>query len=128
MFIIHGTKFDYSLSEDNKKPKNNEHKKPNVMKAKMIITAAAIIFSITATMANTTETTLTFWSSVGQKLIQPIMPEEAAEPVTFTVTSEAENIRNENTYRVFDLSELTKPEVEEELPFDLEKVYQKARK
>ncbi len=98
------------------------------MKAKMIITAAAIIFSTTATMANPAETTLTFWNSLGQKLIQPIMPEKAAEPVPYTVTSEVENIRNENTYRVFDLRKLSKSEVEEELPFDLEKVYQTAKK
>ncbi len=98
------------------------------MKAKMIITAAAIIFSITATMANPTETTLTFWNSFGQKLIQPIMPEEAAEPIPFEVEKEIKNIRNETIHRVFDLSELTKPEVEEELPFDLEKVYQSTKK
>ncbi len=98
------------------------------MKAKMIITAAAIIFSITATMANPAETALTFWSSFGQKLIQPIMPEETAEPVPFTVINEVEKLRNENVYRIFDLSELTKPEVEEELPFDLEKVFQTAKK
>jgi len=99
------------------------------MKAKMIITAAAIIFSITtATMANPTETTLTFWNSLGQKLIQPIMPEEAAEPVPFAVANEIENTMQENTYRVFDLSQLTKPEVEEELPFDLEKVYNTVKK
>ncbi len=79
-------------------------------------------------MANPAETTLTFWSSFGQQLIQPIMPEEAAEPVPFKVKSELENIRSENVYRIFDLSELTKPEVEEELPFDLEKVYQTAKK
>ena len=98
------------------------------MKAKMIITAAAIIFSITtATMANPTETTLTFWNALGQKLIQPIMPEEAAEPVPFTVEREIENISNNMAYRVFDLSQLTKPEVEEELPFDLEKVYNEVK-
>ncbi len=98
------------------------------MKAKMIITAAAIIFSITATMANPAETTLTFWNALGQKLIQPIMPEEAAEPIPFTVTNEVENIRNENTYRVFDRMQLSKPEVEEALPFDLEKVFHTAKK
>ena len=99
------------------------------MKAKMIITAAAIIFSITsATMANPNETNLTFWSALGQKLIQPIMPEEATDTLPFAVASEVESIRTENTFRVFDLSELTKPEVEEELPFDLEKVYNTARK
>ena len=92
------------------------------MKAKMIITAAAIIFSITTAMANPTETTLTFWSSLGQKLTQPIMP-EAAEPIPAEVANNSESIRNENIHRVFDLSKLTKPEVEEELPFDLEKVY-----
>ncbi len=98
------------------------------MKAKMILTAAAIIFSITATMANPNETTLTFRNSLGQRLIQPVMPEEKAEPVPFKVTNMVENIRNENTYRVFDLSQLSKPEAEEELPFDLEKVFQTAKK
>ncbi|TVR44670.1 MAG: hypothetical protein EA394_00155 [Bacteroidia bacterium] len=97
------------------------------MKAKMIITAAAIIFSITATMANPNETTLTFRSALGQMLIQPIMPEEAAEPIPNAVASKVENIRKENIYRVFDLSELMKPEVEEELPFDLDKISQKAK-
>ncbi len=97
------------------------------MKAKTIITAAAIIFSITTAMANPTGTTLTFWNSFGQQLIQPIMP-EAAEAIPFEVAKEVETIRTENTYRVFDLSRLTKPEVEEELPFDLEKVYNTARK
>jgi len=98
------------------------------MKAKMIITAAAIIFSITATMANPNETTLTFWSSHGQKLIQPMMPEETAEPIPCFVVSEIENIRNENTYRVFDLSELMKPEVEEELPLYLQTAFKTAKK
>ncbi|MDR4989130.1 MAG: hypothetical protein RG741_09875 [Bacteroidales bacterium] len=98
------------------------------MKAKMIITAAAIIFSITAVKANPTETTLTFWSSLGQKLIQPIMPEEAAEPLPFAVANEAENIRNEKIYKVFDLSELTRPETEEALPFDLETVFRTVKK
>jgi len=98
------------------------------MKAKMIITAAAILFSFTATMANPTETTLTFWNSLGEKLYQPIMPEEAAEPIPYAVADEIENIRTDNTYRVFDLSRLTKPEVEEELPFDLQKVYNTARR
>ena len=99
------------------------------MKAKMIITAAAIIFSITtATIANPNETTLTFWSSLGQKLIQPIMQEEITEPIPFEVANEVETIRIENTFRVFDLSQLTRPEMEEELPFDLEKVYNTVRK
>ena len=53
---------------------------------------------------------------------------EAAEAIPFEVAKEVETIRTENTYRVFDLSRLTKPEVEEELPFDLEKVYNTARK
>ena len=97
------------------------------MKAKMILTAAAIIFSITATMANPTETTLTFWNSLGQRLIQPIMPEEAAEAIPFEVASEFESIRTENVNRVFNLSGLMKPEAEEALPFDLEKVYQSVK-
>ncbi len=88
------------------------------MKAKMIITAAAIIISITAAMANPTETTLTFWSSLGQKLIQPITPEEA-EPIPSAVAVEFEKICNENPYIIFDLTELIKPEVEEEIPVDL---------
>ncbi len=97
------------------------------MKAKMILTAAAIIFSITATMANPNETTLTFWNNLGQRLIQPIMPEEKADALPFNVASEVESIRIENANRVFDLSGLIQPEAEEALPFDLEKVFQTAK-
>ncbi len=97
------------------------------MKAKMIITAAAIIFSITATMANPTETTITFRSALGQTLIQPVMPEQA-EPIPSAVAVEFEKISKENTYKVFDLTELIKPEVAEEIPVDLRQDFNKTKK
>ena len=97
------------------------------MKAKMIITAAAIIFSITATMANPTETTLTFRSAIGQTLIQPIMPEQA-DPIPSAVAVEFEKICKENIYRVFDLTDLIKPEVEEEIPAELRKAFNEVKK
>lgn len=96
------------------------------MKAKIIIAAASILFSISIAQANPTGTQLTFWDSMGRMLIQPIMAEEATEALPFELETEMEKIRKESIYRVFDISELIKPEVEEELPFDLQKVFQTA--
>ncbi len=95
------------------------------MKTKsIIITAAAIIFSISGLFANPTGKNLTFFDANGKTLIQPILGEEATEELPLDVAVVFQNIQSELAYQVFDLSELTKPEVEEELPFDLETVFQ----
>lgn len=92
----------------------------------IIIAAAAIIFSISGLFANPTGKTLTFFDAYGRTLIQPIMGEEATEELPFEVAAVFRSIKTERAYHVFDLSELTKPEIEEELPFDLNKVFQEA--
>ncbi len=96
------------------------------MKTKILITAASILFSISIASANPTGTQLTFFDSMGRMLIQPLMAEEATEALPFEIETEMEKIRKESIYRVFDISALSKPEVEEELPFDLQSVFQSA--
>ncbi len=87
------------------------------MKNKIIFAAVAMIFSINVSLANQTESTLTFWSAMGEKLVQPIMLEESTESLPVELRCEFKNIRNSGIFRIFDLSEITKPEIEEELPY-----------
>jgi hypothetical protein len=96
------------------------------MKTKLIFAAIALIFSINASMANQSESTLTFWNAMGEKLVQPIMMEDEAETLPAELRCEFVNIRNSYIFRVFDLNELTKPEHEEELPYYLRNEYHSA--
>ncbi len=97
------------------------------MKTKaIIIAAAAFIISISGLFANPTKTTLTFFDANGRTLIQPIMGEETCEELPFEVAIVFQSIRTESAYRVYDLSEMSMPETEEEVPFDLKKVFQEA--
>ncbi len=96
------------------------------MKTKIIFAAVAIIFSINASMANQSETTLTFWNTMGEKLVQPIMMDEEPETLPVEFRCEFLNIRNLSIFRILDLTELTKPEVEEELPYYIRNDYHSA--
>ncbi len=98
------------------------------MKTKSIIIAATNLYSICSLSANPTRSTLTFLDANGRTLIQPIMGEETYETLPFEVAAVFQSIRTERAYRVYDLTELTKPEAEEELPFDLDKVFQETVK
>ncbi len=86
------------------------------MKIKIILAAVAIIFSVNATMANQSESSLIFWSATGEKLVQPFMVEEATETIPANLNCEFTSSRNSDISRIFDLSELTKQEEEEEIP------------
>ena len=97
------------------------------MKTKIFFAAIAITFSINASMANQSESTLTFWNAMGEKLIQPIILEEATETLPVELRCEFMNARNSKLFRVFDLSELTRPEREEELPYYILNDYHSAR-
>ncbi len=97
------------------------------MKTRMIITAAAIIFSVTMASANPNKN-LTFRDAFGRTLIQPIKVEEASDSVPFDVQAEFIRMRQEAANQVFDLSELMKPEEEEPLPFDLNIIFSTAKK
>ncbi len=87
------------------------------MKIKIIFAVVAILFSINASMANQSGSTLTFWNAKGEKLVQPILMEEPTETLPVELRCEFKQIRNSYIFRVFDLSEITKPEKEEELPY-----------
>ena len=87
------------------------------MKRKMFITAIAVTFSISGLMANQSESVLTFWNAAGEKLIQPIMVEEQVEELPLVVRCEFERMRNYGVHQIFDISELMRPEEEEELPY-----------
>ncbi len=96
------------------------------MKTKSLIIAAAIILSISGLFANPTKSTLTFFDANGSTLIQPTMGEESYEELPFEVAVVFQSIQTERAYIVYDLSELTKPEMEEELPFDLNEAFREA--
>lgn len=93
------------------------------MKTKIIFAAVAIIFSINASMANQSESTITFWNAMGEKLVQPIMMEEETETLPVELRCEFKHIRSSGNFRIFDLTEFTKPEAEEDLPYYLKNDY-----
>ncbi len=94
------------------------------MKAKMIITAIAITISMNGLMANQSESILTFWNAAGEKLIQPVMVHESDEALPLEVRCEFERMRNGMIHKTFDISELTRPEEEEELPYFIQNIIQ----
>ncbi len=93
----------------------------------MIITAAAIILSVTFASAKPGGA-LTFTDALGRTLIQPVKTEEACDNIPAEVQAEIFRMRNEAANKVFDLSELMKPEAEEPLPFDLDRMFKMANK
>ena len=94
------------------------------MKAKMIVTTIAIVLSINGLTASTFKSTLTFWNASGEELVQPLMMEEAVETVPVEVRCEFQRLLNSRVETTFDISELIKPEEEEELPFYIERIVQ----
>lgn len=98
------------------------------MKTKVLITAAIIFLSISFANANPSRTALKFYNAMGKELLQPIIAEETADSLPLEIAAEFTKIKHEKIFRIYDLSELTKPEEEEELPFDLETVFRQAKK
>ncbi len=98
------------------------------MKTRMIITAAIIIISSTFSFAGSKERTLTFRDALGRTLTMPVMTEEATEAVPFDTKAEFNRIRSMDASRVFDLSQMSKPEEEEPLPFYLQDLINKKTK
>ncbi len=97
------------------------------MKTRILITAAAIIFSVSLANASSKARTLTFRDALGQTLTMPMMAEEAAEATPFDTRAEFHRIQANDTIRTFDISQMLKEEKEEELPFDLDSVLQSIR-
>lgn len=94
------------------------------MKAKLIISAIAIALSINGLTASTFKSTLTFWNASGEELVQPLMMEDAAEPLPVEVRCEFQRLLNSRVETTFDISELIKPEEEEDLPVYIERMLQ----
>ncbi len=92
------------------------------MKTRIIITAAAIIFSISLANAGSKQSTLTFRDSFGRVLTMPMMAEETPDSTPFDTKAEFSRILSDRSQSVFDISALIKAEEEEELPFDLDQV------
>jgi hypothetical protein len=93
------------------------------MKTKIFFAAVAIIFSINASRANQSNSELIFWSAMGEKLVQPIMAEENTEAMPANLQHEYKSLGNSDNSRIFDLSEITKDEEEEKLPYYVGAVY-----
>ncbi len=98
------------------------------MKTRMIITAAIIIISSSISFAGSKERTLTFRDALGRTLTMPAMTEEATEEVPFDTQEAFSLIRSMDASRVFDISAMSKPEEEQPLPFDLDKVFKAVTK
>ncbi len=98
------------------------------MKTRMIITTAIIIISSTFSFAGSKERTLTFRDALGRTLTMPAMTEEATEAVPFDTSAEFSRIRSLDANRVLDISAMIKPEEEQPLPFDLDKVFKAVTK
>lgn len=97
------------------------------MKTRILITAAIIFISTTLAIAAPKERTITFRDALGRTLTMPVINEEAAETAPFDTRAEFSRIRSNDINRVFDISQMSKPEKEEELPFDLETVFNSAK-
>jgi hypothetical protein len=94
------------------------------MKTRIFITAAIIFFSTTLAISAPKERTITFRDALGRTLCLPVISEEeSAEATPFDTMAEFSRIRSNDINRVFDISQMSKPEKEEELPFDLETVF-----
>ncbi len=87
------------------------------MKTKIIFAAAAILFSINVSMANQSESMLTFWNVRGEKLVQPILAEEETETIPLKIQCAYKNAGSSHISSMFNLSDLSKPEEEEALPY-----------
>ncbi len=91
------------------------------MKTRIITAAALILINVTMANAGSKERTLSFRDSFGHILSIPVL-EEKAEETPFDTKNEFNRIRTNNVNRVFDISQMSKSEEEETLPFDLDDV------
>ncbi len=95
------------------------------MKTRILITAA-FIFALG--MANVSANPqLTFTTANGTVLTQPITPDMEEEQMPFEVGQKTETEPLNLAYYHFDVSAMSKPEAEEELPFNLEEVFKLAK-
>ncbi len=92
------------------------------MKTRIFITAIVLLFSISLASASPKTRTLSFRDALGRTFTMPTIIEEAQEAAPFDIQAEFSRIRTNETARMIDLTNMIKPEQEEELPFDLNEV------
>ena len=93
------------------------------MKTRIIATIASIIISATMITVNASASSLTFYNDHGLELTVPVM-EETAEEIPQEISEIFNTLRTEAEVHMhtFNIQHYSKPELEEELPFDLEEV------
>lgn len=84
------------------------------------IIATALLIS-TAAFADNSESkrTLTIRDSFGRLLTMPVKVEEASEELPFNARAIFDEVRTKNATQVFDISDMSRPESEEEIPAEL---------
>ncbi|MEE4177677.1 MAG: hypothetical protein V2I46_09225 [Bacteroides sp.] len=99
------------------------------MKTKLIISATLIFAASFMANASAPKRMLTVYDQLGRKLSMPVKVEEAADTFPFDQQAEFKSFRATEVSRIFDLSEITKPEVEDtDIPVDLESIFKEATK
>lgn len=97
------------------------------MKAHIIIFATALIFSSVSAIAQPVKSII-IKDARGIEYVQPVKAEKVVEELPPEVTELTNMLRQSIAAKVFDLTELSKPEAEEPLPFDLQTVLGTAKK
>jgi hypothetical protein len=87
------------------------------------IIATALLIS-TAAFADNSESKriLTITDSFGRLLTMPVKVEEASEELPFNARDIFNEVRTKNSAQVFDISEMSRPESEEEIPAELQHI------
>lgn len=106
----------------------NPHKTSSTMKTKVVILAATLMLMSAFAQADPNQRTLTFKNALGRILVLPMKAEEQSEPLPFDATSEFTRIKKTQACQPLDLSAMTKPEKEDSIPFDTQKVIMEMRK
>lgn len=87
------------------------------------IIATALLISTTAFADNSeSKRILTITDSFGRLLTMPVKVEEASEELPFNASEIFNEVRTKNSAQVFDISEMSRPESEEEIPAELQHI------
>ncbi|TVR40839.1 MAG: hypothetical protein EA394_07120 [Bacteroidia bacterium] len=86
-----------------------------------MITAAAIIFSISMANANPNRN-LVFTDKLGRTLIQP-MKAEAEEAIPAVIKSAIQCQKKRAVYQIYDLTDMFTPETEDPIPAEVQKAF-----
>ena len=95
------------------------------MKTLVAITAALLISTASFADGLNKNRTLTFKDSFGRIMSMPLMTEEAAEEMPFDQTEIFNEVKSERNTRIFDISNMSRPESAEAIPAELKQLFNK---